>query len=1267
MIGVLSTHIVQFLLKNRWLFWVIVAGALAFLINGFSRLSIQEDLYSIFPKGKEYKQFNDIIQKNNLNRQIVFSIRLTSPDTDPYDQIEKITQQLQRTFKNDLKDFQVYRDVNEKQLISFLQRSAILYLNTNDYRLINSRLQTDSINTIMQKNAQTLKNGGFFSGQLLAQDPLGISFSSLRKLNESSNKGNYVLKDGLLYSKDEQTIFFFANIIPSLQNTSLLVDLNDRLAAFKINYNQSKKYAFDYFGTFQIAAENAKQIKRDTFLTTIISVSLIFLLLVFYFKSVFAPIYFVLPALFGMLFGVGITGYIRPDINAISLATSSVLLGIVLDYSFHFYSHLKERGDLLTTIREVASPLFLGSFTTIAALGALMFTNSVVLQDFGLIALCTLSGSVFFTLWILPVLISSFNIRLQHTPFLSETALPKKKRAIRIGIYLVLIGGLAIFFKGPRLNFDADLNHLSYHSDELIKKEEQFTGLHPSKEKKLFIVAKAQNEEEARQINDSIYKTLLESKHQYKISELLSLAPYEFSTKSLRDSREKWDAFWIDKKPGVEQAIKAAGSTHGFTPEAFIPFFNWIHGADISPQEGELMSKDLGLNNLKYVDKQQTTYITSIVLDRSELAHCKSALNKINGAFIMDISELSEKMLGSVQKDFNYLLLFSAILVFATLLLVYGRIELAIITFFPMLLGWVWILGVSDLLNIQFNFVNIVVTTFIFGLGDDFSIFTTDGLIQRYKKGINFMGSSRNAILLSGITTIIGTGVLIFAQHPSIHSIAVISVVGIASILFISLYVQPSVFNFFVFRRKEKNRGPLTFFTLIYSLTLFTYFFLGSLFLNVLLLALIILPIQKKRKRQFINWMVSKLAKSTIYAGFHVKKRVVNRDKLDFSKPSIIVANHSSFLDILLVIMLHPRSIIMVKSWVYNSPVFGLFIRYAGYPFADDGAEGNIDVIRERIAEGYSIVIFPEGTRSNDGEIKRFHKGAFYLARQLNLPIQPLLLIGTHEVNPKNDVMIQRGHLNIVALDSMYSIEGETEKDFTKRVQNNMRSAYISYKKELGSTDFWKNSILQNYIFKGPGLEWYVRIKWRLEQKNYAFYDKEIGERVNIYDVGCGYGYLSYFLHYRNNNRLVQGVDYDADKIAVAANGIKKNEHLTFSVGDIRDLTFEGADCVLMNDVLHYLKTDEQIITLQRIVDGLNDKGQLFIRDGLDGMKQKTFFTQLTEIISTKILKFNKTSNQLYFLKEEMVVNFANENGLKLRKYDHSKTTSNVLFILEKP
>lgn len=1268
MIGVVSTYIVRFFIQRKALFGVVMCAIVGVLLFGASNLVIEKDLYAVLPDGKEHLRFNEIIQKNNLNKQVVFSLELNDDEEGCIAKAEVLVATLQKKFRGKLSNLSLYQTVDEQQLMTHLQASSILLLTTDDYHRIQKQLTTDSIQQAIDRLNERMQGmRGFFMRDLYSRDPLGLLSAQLTSLNPNSEKQPYTVRDGIIFTRDEQKILFLGTVVPDLKNSDELASMHKELNQFIQSFNSRSRHKLDAFGTFQIAAENAIQVQKDTWLTLLISVGGILLLLILYYKSLLAPLYFMLPAVFGMLCGAGLSGFIQPNISGISLATSSVLLGIVLDYSFHFFTHYKHSNSVYDTVRAISSPMIVGSFTTIAALGALRFTDSVVLQDFGLIALFTLSGSVVFTLWLLPALIAIFHIRLKKGNEVDEPI--KKKQPLFIRFSVILFGlGTAYFM--TQLNaptFDADLNNLSFHTPELQAKEKAFTGINPRVDKKLFIVCSAANEEHARMVNWNIYNKIRSIQPSFGIQEVLSTAPYLIPEKIKQEGANKWRNFWKSRQTIVQKEIKQASIESGFAPDAFNPFYSLMNQPEGYLGAGDQLATDIGLKRLIYKDSVAHFYFSSVVLPRKHVDAFKQSLRSVDGAYVIDIADVTNTLVSSVKDDFNYLLLFSALIVFVSLLVVYGRIELALFAFLPMVLGWIWIIGVTHLAGISFNFVNIVIATFIFGLGDDFSIFTTDGLIQQYKTGIKVVRSYQSAIVLSAVTTIVGTGALYFAKHPAIHSIALISVLGIGIILFITLYIQPQLFYWFVLNRHQKNKVPVTFFTLIYSCGLFLYFFLGSIVLNIFLIFILYpFPAPKHRKRALLNFLVSKLAKSTIYAGIHVKKRIHYPDKLQFSQPSVIVANHSSFLDILLVIMLHPKAIIMVKSWVYNSPIFGLFIRYAGYPFAEEGTETNLDIIRQRVAEGYSIVLFPEGTRSTDGEIKRFHKGAFHLAKELHLAIQPILLIGAHEVNPKNDLLINRGELHVVPLDRLTSDQDESTRDLTKRVNRLMREALIAEKQRIAKSQFWSAEIIKNYVFKGPILEWYVRIKWRLEQHNYDVYDEQIAQRKRIYDIGCGYGYLSYYLHYRNVDRHITGIDYDQEKIDVAEHARKKKNTLHFECADARMMNYDKADVFFINDVLHYLPKDDQYALLQQLHNQLLPDGILFIRDGIENDAERHRNTRFTEWLSTKVFKFNKTTNALHFLNEIELREFASHNGLSIERIQHSKTTSNALFILRK-
>ena len=226
---------------------------------------------------------------------------------------------------------------------------------------------------------------------------------------------------------------------------------------------------------------------------------------------------------------------------------------------------------------------------------------------------------------------------------------------------------------------------------------------------------------------------------------------------------------------------------------------------------------------------------------------------------------------------------------------------------------------------------------------------------------------------------------------------------------------------------------------------------------------------------RFFTWTV-------MYSALHVGKKVVDRSKLDLSKPSIIIANHTSFLDILMLLMLNPKIIIMVKGWVYNSILFGPIVRYAGYIYVGDNPMEDLKTIQQRIDDGYSIAIFPEGSRSDTDQIKRFHKGAFFLAQELKLDITPILIHGASYVLPKSEYFVRHGNINLKVLSRIKPEDitwGDTFGKRTKSIGKHFKSEYLKFKDEQESGKYLFPRVFSNYIYKGPVLEWYVRIKWR--------------------------------------------------------------------------------------------------------------------------------------------------------------------------------------------
>lgn len=396
---------------------------------------------------------------------------------------------------------------------------------------------------------------------------------------------------------------------------------------------------------------------------------------------------------------------------------------------------------------------------------------------------------------------------------------------------------------------------------------------------------------------------------------------------------------------------------------------------------------------------------------------------------------------------------------------------------------------------------------------------------------------------------------------------------------------------------------------------------------------------------------------------FNVKKRYVNKENLDFNNPSILIANHSSFLDILSMAMLHPKIVILVGPWVYNSPIFGWFIRYADYIPAFTSIEEHLDKIQGLVNDGYSIVIFPEGHRSPDGSIKRFHKGAFYLSEQLQIPITPVLLHGYHRTLPKSEYYVKGSTLDMKILPRIQPSDERfpgTYSDKTKSVVKYFRQEHEIFTEEMEGPYYQQHFLLSNYLYKGPILEWYFRIKYKHEKENYEMLHQKIAKDATVYDLGCGYGFSSYYLKQRSERRTVIGIDYDSDKIEVAANGYLMRDGIQFKSEDLTQSQFDHADVFILSDVLHYLKSEQQLDLIQKCADKLNEKGMIIIKDALADKAEEHEWTERSERWSTRWIKFNKTQNELSFFDKKRVEEWAKATNLNVSYLSDSKVSSNT-------
>lgn len=1281
MISNLLVGITQYLFRKKAFFFLTLAGLGLFLSNGIRKLNISESIFDSLPKSSAFTDFQKLISDSRLDNRVLFALDVP-PHTDPgslRDTVALFGEQLKARSAGYLTDVREFRENMDVEVMEYVLDHFPELIDPGYYATFSDKISSEAIEASVAQSRNRLNTPeGPWIKELALKDPLGITYPFFEALkNGSGAAGARFEQDMVLINDGRQVLITAQTTFPSgdsKKGSILFGEINE----FQQSWNRSHAgYTLRYFGGFAVAASNAIQIKSDAILTMTLALVLIFGLLWAYYRDFKTSVIILLPALFGGLSALGMIGYLAPSVSGISLATGAVLLGIALDYSIHFVSHVKHTGSVSRALQDISAPLITGSLTTILAYSALIFANSRLLHDFGLFAGLALSSALVFTLIGMPVILRLTGIPgkgpVSEKRLLSVPQLPRRyalPALAAIGIVTIVLYRVA-----DGVSFDGDPRQISIQTEPLQQAEKLLTPINPETDVQLFVFASSENDTHASAANSEIYRRALELKEDSFVKSFSSAAPFVISDSLRAAGRARWNHYWQSEARATEvvRLLREAGEKNGFSAGAFSFFEKSIENTSHFSQaeEGtEDLVQGLGIDNLIHRDNGKSTYITTLVIEKEHLEAVKASMQDVGDVQVFHRMEMVESLLEVVKEDFNYILFVSAGIVFIALLLLYGRLELALLSFLPMVISWIWILGITVLLGVKFNFINVVFATFIFGLGDDFSIFMTDGLLQRYKRGKNKLASYTSAISLSGLTVLIGTGALLFASHPALKSIAVVSVPGIICIVLISLVFQPLVFDLFVQGRVEKGRTPISIWTFIKTWFCFAFFVCMCYLAFVVMVVLVLLPVGRKKKNEWLARSMSVLSAAVMYSGTQIRKRTYGREHLEYDKPAILIANHSSFLDIMIMLMHHPKAVIMVKEWVYKSPLYGWVIRYANYIFMEEGPEANLEQARELVKEGYSIIIFPEGTRSDDGKLKRFHKGAFYLAEQLHLPIQPVFIHGAEYVSPKNELVIKHGPVNVGVQPRIQPDDrrwGDNFRQRTKSISRYFRTGFSTFQKQMDDTRFMKQRIFNNYIFKGPVLEWYFRIKWELEKKNYEFYDQRIGSRKKILDLGCGYGFLDFYLHYRDEERAILAVDYDGEKIGIAANSYAKSSNLSFVQADVADFTPGTQDVIFLNDILHYLPRENQEALLRSCIDNLNPGGILFIRDGVTDDTGRHKNTRLTEWMSTKLFSFNKKRGPFHFFSREDIRQLAARYGLEVEERTHSEKTSNMLFILSRP
>jgi predicted RND superfamily exporter protein/predicted RNA methylase len=470
-------------------------------------------------------------------------------------------------------------------------------------------------------------------------------------------------------------------------------------------------------------------------------------------------------------------------------------------------------GNPEKVLKDQTVPVILGVLTTIGAFMGLMFTESELLRDFGLFASLGLAGTTVFALLFLPQFFNPGNNKKSEKAFAALEKINSFPLERQKGLIVAILAVSAVCFVTSRnVRFDSDLQNIGYHDRQALRSEKLLASKTAGGLSTVYFAAVSEDLDEALAAAGRLCKKLDTLTAGGLIKSYTAPPPVFIPVAEQQQRIARWNAFWTDeKKAAVRQNIMDAGARYKFMPGTFDPFFAMLD-ADYEPvslYEAGIIPPEIRDNIIEYTDGHYLVFVPAR-MDRKQLMDAgRRVVAGSPDLVVVDPMYYTSDMVKIIHGDFNITLAVSSLFVLAVLLVSLKNMLLALLAFLPMGLSWYIVLGCMSIFGLEFNLINIVVSSFIFGIGVDYSIFIMDGLLAKYRRGAPLLVYHKTAIFFSAVILIVVVASLLFAVHPAVSSIGVSTLTGMGATILIAYSLQPFLFSLLITNRTAQGKAPV--------------------------------------------------------------------------------------------------------------------------------------------------------------------------------------------------------------------------------------------------------------------------------------------------------------------------------------------------------------------------------------------------------------------------------------------------------------------------
>ena len=746
---------------------------LAYLTNHFiNDIKIENNIVKLLPASDQQASVQQAIKtiSNNIGRKIIFLIGNKDKDK-ALDSAKKFHSSL---LNSNLFNHITYA-IDNKNLKTIYQ----LYLPYKNMLLSKQHrnlLTKKKYELFSQQALHSLYNPTtLLSSSQLENDPFFNLIDFLQQQNALSNNFSLDNNQLITHYNNYYYVFISADIIDDIYS----IDTQNKFTFF---YEHTKKLVLELdkhtqvlsMGATHYAIEGSSSAKREISTIGMGSLIGIILLVLFVFRSLTPLLLSLISISSGIIVGLSCSLYFFGEVHLFTLIFGSSLIGVSIDYSFHYFSERLSGADNHSTIKNILPGISMGMISSVLAYLTLSTSNFPGLQQISVFSMSGLIAAYCCVVFFYPAI--SFKNNTLASAFIIAINKSIIKWWLTIGITklkLFIIFSLIslttfIYFN---LETDDDIRNLRNQSTRVTGEETIVKNIIQANGENQFYLIQAESAEMALQKEEQLFESL------DKLVSKNALEAYQATALFSPSRQRQLENFNLLKKaissdnPSLQNYLKSIGypekkiksylTQFENTPTTTLNVSSWLSNEQSSNMKFHWLGKE----------NTDNIYLSIVSLyGIHDLNALKSITLPEKVSFVDYVEDISN-ILKQYREQASYLIIFAYLLIFSILCLRYGWYK-AIFVFTPPLLAALSAVAIALSMGIKINYFNSLAVILILGIGIDYSLFYAE-----QKKRAEF---TMLAVLLSAITTILAFGLLSLSNTPVLHSFGVIVLCGIS-------------------------------------------------------------------------------------------------------------------------------------------------------------------------------------------------------------------------------------------------------------------------------------------------------------------------------------------------------------------------------------------------------------------------------------------------------------------------------------------------------